>query len=114
MGAPHLQVFEQGGQGLQRGAGSGKLQGHFLVGKQGERWLVADHGAAALFRKEVVVQRNGFRKVVGIGGQLQHRCGVEIFAAERKAQIFDGLAVHDDVAFWPWMSIMTAALGSSR
>ena len=90
-------MFEQGGQGLQRGAGPDKLQGHFLVGKQGERRLVADHGAAALFRKEVVVQRNGFRKVVGIGGQLQHRCGVEIFAAECKAQIFDGLAVHDDV-----------------
>ena len=97
LGAPHLQVFEQGGQGLQRGAGPDKLQGHFLVGEQGERRLVADHGAAALFRKEVVVQRYGFRKVVGIGGELQHRCGVEIFAAERKAQIFDGLAVHDDV-----------------
>ena len=38
-----VQVFEQGGQGLQRGAGPDKLQGHFLVGKQGERRLVADH-----------------------------------------------------------------------
>lgn len=34
---------------------------------------------------------------MGIGGQLQHRCGVDIFAAERKAQIIDGLTVHDDV-----------------